>query len=77
MENISSEVESKDIKINNFFEVIKVIIYSGIGIIIFFIPLMLLLLIQLYSSNIIVNMLAYIIIIFLSIIQLLITHKTQ
>ena len=38
MENISSEVESKDIKINNFFEVIKVIIYSGIGIIIFFIP---------------------------------------
>ena len=39
MENISSEVESKDIKINNFFEVIKVIIYSGIGIIIFFIPI--------------------------------------
>jgi len=39
MENISSEVESKDIKINNFFEVIKVIIYSAIGIIIFFIPI--------------------------------------
>ena len=39
MENISKNVESNDIKIDNFFEVAKIIIYSIIGIIIFFIPI--------------------------------------
>ena len=38
MENISKEVESNDIKIDKFFEVAKVIIYSIIGIVVFFIP---------------------------------------
>ena len=38
MENISKEVELSDIKIDNFFEVAKIIIYSTIGIIIFFMP---------------------------------------
>ncbi|WP_312258145.1 nucleoside recognition domain-containing protein [Romboutsia ilealis] len=38
MENISKEIESKDIKMKNFFEIVKIVIYSTIGIIIFFIP---------------------------------------
>ena len=38
MENISKEIESKDIKMKNFFEIVKIAIYSTIGIIIFFIP---------------------------------------
>ncbi len=39
MENISKEIELNDIRIDNFFEVAKIIIYSTIGIIIFFIPI--------------------------------------
>lgn len=38
MDNISNEFESKDINIDIFFEVTKIIIYSIIGIIVFFIP---------------------------------------
>nr|WP_317331550.1 nucleoside recognition domain-containing protein [uncultured Romboutsia sp.] len=39
MENISKELKLNDIKVDNFFEVAKIIIYSTIGIIIFFIPI--------------------------------------
>ena len=37
MDDTSKSVEVKDIKFENFFEVLKTIIYSTIGIIIFFI----------------------------------------
>ena len=39
MENVSGEVKSKDIGIDNFFEKTKIVIYSLIGIIVFFIPI--------------------------------------
>ncbi len=39
MDDTSKSVEVKDIKFENFFEVLKTIIYSTIGIIIFFIPI--------------------------------------
>lgn len=39
MDDTSKSVEVKDIKFENFFEVLKTIIYSTMGIIIFFIPI--------------------------------------
>ena len=39
MDDTSKEIELNDIKVDNFFEVLKIIIYSTIGIIIFFIPI--------------------------------------
>ena len=39
MENISNEVKSKDINIDSFFEKTKIVVYSLIGIVVFFIPI--------------------------------------
>lgn len=39
MDKISNEVKLNEINLNNYFEVAKIVIYSAIGIIIFFIPI--------------------------------------